>query len=61
MVEFIMKFGDVEVGRSAAQLLIKLGYPVVYFIHDYISDNLKFVQFGTIEMVAPDETIFMEL
>jgi len=56
-----MKFGDVEVGRSAAQLLIKLGYPVVYFIHDYISDNLKFVQFGTIEMVAPDETIFMEL
>jgi hypothetical protein len=58
MIEFIMKFGDVEVGRSAAQMLIKLGYPVVYFIHDYISDGLKFVQFGTIEMVVPEKTIF---
>ncbi len=58
MVEFIMKFGDVEVGRSAARLLIKLGYPVVYFIHDCITESLNVIQFGTIEMVVPEKTIF---
>ena len=57
MVSFVMKFGDVEVGRSAAVLLISLGYPVFYFIHDCIT-NGKSAQYGTIEMIAPKKTIF---
>jgi len=59
MISFVMKFGNVEVGRSAAKLLISLGYPVVYFIHDFIV-NGKFAQYGTIEMIAPKKTIFEE-
>lgn len=52
-----MEFGDVEVGRSAAKLLIGLGYPAAYFIHDCII-NGKFIEYGTIEMVAPRKMIF---
>lgn len=58
MVEFIMKFGNVEVGRSAAQLLIELGYPVVYFVHDYITETLRFGQYGTIEMITTENILF---
>lgn len=57
MVSFVMEFGDVEVGRSAAKLLIGLGYPAAYFIHDCII-NGKFIEYGTIEMVAPRKMIF---
>jgi hypothetical protein len=58
MVEFVMKFADIEVGRSAAELLIDLGYPVVYFIHDYITIGGNFFQYGTVEMIAPEKIIF---
>lgn len=60
MVEFVMKFADIEIGRSAAEFLIDLGYPVVYFIHDYITSGGKFFQYGTIEMIAPKKVIFNE-
>ena len=57
MVSFVMEFGNVEVGRSAAKLLISLGYPAAYFIHDCIT-NGKFIEYGTIEMIAPKKVIF---
>jgi len=57
MFGFVMEFGNIEVGRSAAELLISLGYPVAYFVHDCIA-NGRFVEYGTIEMVAPKKMIF---
>jgi len=60
MVDFVMKFGNVETGRAAAKLLVSLGYPAVYFIHNIIFQNRKPIQYGTVEMFALDETIFMK-
>lgn len=58
MVGFMMKFGNVDVGYSAAEALKRLGYPVVYFIHDGVTKNGKYIQYGTVEMVAPKKLIF---
>lgn len=58
VIGFVMEFGNVEVGRDAAKLLISLGYPAAYFIHDCISKG-KFFEYGTIEMLAPKNMIFM--
>ena len=60
MVDFVMKFGNVETGRAAANLLIRLGYPAAYFIHDVIFQNRKSIQYGTIELFAMEKTIFMQ-
>jgi hypothetical protein len=59
MVEFVMEFSNVELGRSAAQFLIRQGYPAAYFIHEYITGDLRFGEYGTIEMVVPEDTLFM--
>ena len=58
MVDFVMRFGNVDTGFTAAEILKALGYPVIYFIHDGITKKGQYVQFGTVEMVAPKKTIF---
>ena len=58
MVSFIMRFGNVDVGFSAAELLRELGYPVIYFIQDGLTKSGKYVQYGTVEMIVPKKTIF---
>ena len=60
MVDFVMKFGNIETGRAAADFLISLGYPAVYFIHDIIFQNRKSIQYGTVELFALEKTIFMQ-
>ena len=59
MVGFVMKFGNVEIGRYAAEMLVNLDYPVVYFIHEFEKSG-KLVQYGTIAMVAPRKLIFKQ-
>jgi hypothetical protein len=58
MIDFVIRFGNVDTGFSAAEFLKDRGYPVVYFIHDGITKGGKYVQYGTVEMVAPRRMIF---
>lgn len=58
MVDFVMRFGNVDTGFTAAEVLKSMGYPVIYFIHDGITRSGKYIQYGTVEMVAPKRMIF---